>query len=196
MANTDRGQSQKSFLGELSDRLYRALGLDGPVSADVSYTVLPTIQVADGTLPGMGSQRLRRFAFGGQTNYFTQIHHFKALQDLIILRMDFDYDTFAAFGKFILSYKGPDDAIGAEVPGGIDTGCFIDRAKTMNEIAPIQQLVGGAIGTKFFAGALQSGFSRVVFETPFFLQSGARIIVSGSAGVGSSPNFNLIGMTF
>lgn len=192
----NNGKSQNSFLGELSDRLYRALGLDGPVSADVSYTVLPMIQVADGTLPGMGSQRLRRFAFGGQTNYFTQIHHFEALQDIIITRLEFDYDVFAAFGKIVLSYKGPDDAIGAEVPGGIDTGVFLDRARTMNEVAPIRQLVGGAIGTKFWAGALQGSTSRIVLEEPFFLQDGARLIVSGSAGVGSAPNFNLWGMTF
>ncbi len=54
--------SQGSYLGELTQRLYRCLQLDGVVSCQVADTVQPVVIVGDGLRPGMGAFRGRSFS--------------------------------------------------------------------------------------------------------------------------------------
>lgn len=194
MANNER--IDRGFLGEAVVRLGRLLDLAGLVTPqyNTDEKIVPVVILGDGTTPGMGSQRQRHFGVCGTIANGGQVCHFMASRDVVIERLRFDHEVFAVNTQILLSYKGPADALGAEILGGTLTGAVLDRGN-QSEVAPLVQLVGGTAGSRWARGNLQAADSSWEVVGEFFLQQGARVIVVPT-GVGSTITFSIFGRTF
>lgn len=188
---------QQSFLGEAAQRLARALGLDGLISPqfDSQERIIPVALVADGTVPGSGDHRGRRWAGGTILAGGAQAPRqaFKATEDVVITALQFSSQT---AGECTISYLGADEvepwAIATQGP------IFLDRARSAGEFAPV--LSGGDAAGVAFGGriiwrsTILINTPYVVLITPFLLTAGAKICLT--AAVTATADFNIAGYRF
>jgi len=193
--------SQGSFLGELTQRLYRALQLDGVVSCKVDDTVQPVVIVGDGTAPGMGSLRGRRFkgtALGAGAA--ASAAFFQAIEDVIIDRITVS----------VGSNAGADAALLAlfvnQIGGAVRFAPFMDRTLNVTDLAPVTNTGGGGTAVAGFTSAGDifsidllggAGISVPFAEAltaPFFLQAGNGIFLR--TGTVRALKLNFEGRTF
>lgn len=195
MARDDQ-DLERSYLGDAASRLARLFQLGGPLTPLFRRReyIQPVVVVGDGTTPGMGENRQRHFGVCGTILAGGTVNHFLTSQDVVIERVRFDHEVFAVATQLLVSYKGPNDAVGAEVPGGTLTGGMLDRAG-QSEPAPLTQLVGGTAGARWMRGNLQAATSVFEFDGEFFLERRSRIIVVPT-GAGSTINYSIFGRTF
>lgn len=191
--------SQGSFLGEATNRIYRALGLDGVVRLQVDGTIQPVVILADGTLPGSGLSRGRRFKGACNSGGGATVAHFIAAEDIIIDRL------VAVVG----GNAGVNTANVRLGTVGITTQvrntAFLDRNLGPTDLAPVLIVAGGvaaagftaAAGTMFetdqLAGLLQVNVYEVS-TTPFLLSAGQSVFLQTLLACQCRLNFE--GRTF
>lgn len=187
---------EKGFLGDAAVRLGRMLGLKGQTSPTFKYgdKLQPVLVVSDGTVPGMGQQRGRRLGWHVDQATTTAVH-IRAEVDLVIDWLEINFRVFALAAQLDIGYKGPGDAMGAEVLGGLPSGMTLDRALTLQELAPISYFIGGAVGTRFYRKNLLVASDSIYYVGPFFLASGARITIL-PPGAGNTFGISLFGRLF
>lgn len=142
----------RSDLGDVESRIRRILNLEGLVPTDWNGMIQPVMLVGDGTLPGYGGARLRRFTQTFQTAAAGVDRWITVDSDVIVDRIIFTPNA-AGVSSYIVTYQGPNDAS----PGAINgrTAAMIDRAQTSQELAPMRDATLGVAGgsTVFSSGA-------------------------------------------
>lgn len=194
MAKGGWGQSD---LGEAEDRLRSQLSLEGRVPVELegpTPRIVPVMIVGDGTRPGMGRSRDRRFWTGvNHTNLSTGVIGLvQATQNIVI-----EQAVFAATGAgtgFILQlgYYPP----GATLPGPVGPAAnpFIDRGR--GDLAPVNVgTAAAALGTVLGIVQLPSIDTRVV-PIGVMIEEGACFAVRGIAGSTGNWAMWLTGRTF
>ena len=177
--------SQKSYLGELTDRLYRLLELDGVVKADVEGTIQPVVIVGDGTNPGMGSQRGRRFSGFIDGAAPGNVAFFQATDEVIIDRVFLTVTGNAGAGTCNMQV-----AIGGG-GGGTQVWPFLDRVASANDRPPVVTVGGGVLAATFAAIGISAGRWAIpagaalvtqiaAITEPFFLAPGQTIFFSNT----------------
>lgn len=177
--------SQGSFLGEAANRLYRALGLDGPMGIKTDDTIQPVVVIQDGTQPGMGVQRGRRFGgFLAAAGAAANVAYFTALEDVIIERVFLHIEGNAAADILNANVN-----IGGNVAAGTRLWPFLDRAASTSDLAPVVTTNGGTtlatftgiVGT-LAAFGIPAGLTLVtplpLLDRDFFLAAGQSIVIS------------------
>lgn len=185
----------RGFLGETALRISRLLDVAGIINPqyNTGERIQPVVVVGDGTGPGMGAQRGRRFRASFQTS---TLLHLTATADVIIEVVQFDIETFAVPLQIIVYYKGPNDPLGAEVPGGALQMGFIDRAASGSEAPPLLMRSGGAIGAqRLWRCMLATASDRHAMIGEQMLVAGSRLLFS-TAGAGTTGNVCIFGRTF
>lgn len=184
----------RSFFGDVTARIQRLLDLEGIIPVDLGKVVTPVVVVADGTLPGYGDQKLRRFggscqlaapaATGGLG--FTCEHG----PGVIITAAQF---TSTGNCSFSLSYQGPDGAF----PWAMTSQtCFmIDRSRNV-ETAPV---LSGVLANPpeppgvFWRSEQQSvAPSQSLGISPFYMMQGGKLCLHISSAIGGE--FSIMGM--
>lgn len=177
-----------SDLGEAEDRLRSQLALEGRIPVDLQGPepkIIPVVIVGDGTRPGMGRSRDRRFWTGvGHTNLASgTIALVQATQNIVIEQAVFAV-TGAGTGFILQLGYYP---VGSTLPGVVAPAAnpFIDRGR--GDLAPV------AIGTAAAALATTLGIIQIpsvdslVVPMDVMIEEGATFAVRGVAG--STGNF-------
>jgi hypothetical protein len=114
--------------------------------------IQPVMLVGDGTLPGYGGARLRRFTQTFQTAAAGVDRWVTVDSDVIVDRIIFTPNA-AGVSSYIVTYQGPNDASPGAITGR--TAAMIDRAQTSQELAPMRDATLGVAGgsTVFSSGA-------------------------------------------
>lgn len=184
----------RSYFGDVTARIQRLLELEGIIPIELGKTVTPVAVVADGTLPGYGDTKLRRFggscqlaapaATGGLG--FVCTHG----PGVIITAMNFSATGNCSWS---LSYQGPDQAAPWTMASA--TAFMIDRSRAI-EVAPV---LSGVLANPpeppgvFWRGEQQSvAPSQGLGIPPFFLMEGSRISLHISSAIGGE--FSIFGM--
>jgi hypothetical protein len=180
-----QGQQERPFLGDALNRLVRMLGVSGSASPeyDDGSKIVPTVIVGDGTFPGYGAEKLRRFKIGflSTNNAGFPVHvGFTAQRDCIIQRITLSW-TVANTGISI-RYFGPNDALPFAIANS--AGCFVDRALSSGEVAPLlvgDDITGAAVNGariwQYEMQAAQLGNLQEALTEPWLLMGGATFIV-------------------
>lgn len=189
-------QLEQSYLGDAESRLSRALRLLG--ATDPRYQrgehILPVVLIGDGTLPGYGVGAGRRFLAGLVTNgTIAAISAVGVLaqQDLIITSLT---ASWTVGGILTLTYQGPNDA--AAFAMATTGGCYVDRAASSAEVAPIlfgndsAAAITGAVIWR--SDATTSGPLNEIIPAGFCMVAGSRLILRTSA-VNCRLNLNIRG---
>lgn len=177
--------SQSSYLGELTDRLYRLLQLDGVIRTGVADTIQPVVIVGDGTQPGMGSGRGRRFSGFLDGAAPANVAFFQATADVIIERVLLTVTGNAGAGTCNMQV-----AVGGG-GGGTQVWPFLDRVRSVNDRPPVVTVGGGvaaatftAIGTSAGRWAIPAGATLVTqieaVTEPFLLAEGQTVFFSNT----------------
>jgi len=180
--------SQGSFLGEATNRLYRALGLDGVIGVKVDDTIQPVVVVGDGMVPGMGLSRGRRFKGFLDAPGLNTVAFISAAEDVIIERVVLTIGGNAA-ANILSQYM-------SNVTSGSRLTPFCDRFATPQDSAPVLTTNGGAAVATFALGALIAGRWTIpagaagvtnieVINTPFLLAAGTTILWDTISALGS-----------
>lgn len=178
-----KGGWGQSDLGEAEDRLRSQLALEGRVPVELegpTPKIVPVMIVGDGTRPGMGRSRDRRFWTGvGHTNLASgTIALVQATQNIVIEQAVFAV-TGAGSGYILQLGYYP---IGSTLPGPVAAAAnpFIDRGR--GDLAPV------AIGTAAAALTTVLGIIQVpsvdslVVPVDVMIEEGACFAVRGVAG--------------
>lgn len=195
MADRPSPTLDRGFLGDAATRTGRLLDVAGlqALKFDAGEAIQPVVLLGDGTAPGMGQQRGRRF--GWTVNQaVTTFAQMEATQDLQIDFIEVSFSVFAVAGDVAIQYKGPND-LRDGVLGGLPQGVLIDRAQSNAEGAPLLYFVGGTAGIRIYRKQLLTNVSVAQYASPFFLAAGARIIVT-PLGAGNTYNINVQGRIF
>lgn len=179
----------RSYFNEATGRLARLLGLDGEIPIELGKTITPVVSVGDGTAPGMGLVRGRRW-MGRSTNngagagYLT----FRAVRDVVVEAV-FPWNTAGTGTVYIMA---PADVTAAGLTY-TNFGIFIERPASSTDWAPVE------VSTTF----TDPGANKVLLVNPdmqlavaatpnmpsvwpanVVLQAGAALIVWHSAAAG------------
>lgn len=188
------GTYGRSFFGDVTARLQRLLQLDGLIPIELGKSITPVAVVADGTLPGYGDQKLRRFggscqlaapaATGGLG--WTCTHP----EGVIITALQF---TATGGCSFSLSYQGPDAAF--PWPMASATAFLIDRSNNI-ELAP---MLSGVLANPpeppgvIWRSECQSVAAYASLQIPpFFMMNGSKLCLHISSAIGGE--FSIMGM--
>lgn len=184
----------RSYFGDVTARIQRLLELEGLIPIELGKTIAPVALVADGTLPGYGDSKLRRF--GGSCQLAApaatgglgwQCTHGPGV---IITQM-----MFSATGgcSWSLSYQGPDQAAPWTMASA--TAFMIDRSRSI-EVAPI---LSGTLANPpeppgvFWRSEQQATAQAQGLNIPaFYLMQGAKLSLHISSAVGGE--FSIFGM--
>lgn len=147
-------------LGDIEERLRRALGLTGAVGTELSYPlpVLPSITVADATLPGYNLLRGRAFAYGASGAAAAAASHliWKASRRVWIERFHLG-STVATVGEWGILPPGTAD------PFTIATAVnFVELTASATDYAPLlfgSNFIGTAVAGKIQCGKVVLGAS-------------------------------------
>lgn len=184
----------RSFFGDVGARIQRLLDLEGIIPIDLGKVITPVALVADGTLPGYGDQKLRRFggscqlpvpaATGGLG--WTCTHG----PGVIITAMQF---SATAATSYSLSYQGPNGAFPWAMAGL--TAFMIDRSRNV-ETAP---MLSGVLANPpeppgvFWRSEVQAVAGHVHLGLPaFYMMQGSKLCLHISTAVGGE--FSIFGM--
>jgi len=160
----------RSDLGDVESRIRRILALEGLVPVDWNGNIVPVMIVGDGTLPGFGTARLRRWQLANFVTAAAGVDRWITVdQDVIIDRIACIPGTACTV---TLSYQGPNDAS----PGAINgrAAPMLDRAQTSQELAPVRDAsLSVAGGSTIFnmpgAGTMPVGSCVEIIRQPFLL---------------------------
>ena len=133
----------RSDLGDVESRIRRILNLEGLVPTDWNGMIQPVMLVGDGTLPGYGGARLRRFTQSFQTAAAGVDRWITVDSDVIVDRITFTPNA-AGASSIAITYQGPNDASPGAIAGR--TAAMIDRAQTSQELAPMRDATLGVAG--------------------------------------------------
>jgi len=164
-------------LGEIESRMRGLLTLDGLVPLGWDGNIVPVVLVGDGTLPGMGSSRLRFWTTPPNNGGVGTGFWFKATADLIIDEVE----IVTAGGTLVGRYLGPAEADPVAIT--IAEAHYLDRAST-NDLAPILRsaLVAGAGGVLIFGVSINLPAGRYVIPgKPWLLAKDAKFHVQSGA---------------
>jgi hypothetical protein len=160
----------RSDLGDVESRIRRILNLEGLVPTDWDGKILPVMIVGDGTLPGYGGSRLRRWQLSNFLTGAAGVDRWVTCDsDVIIDRIACIPGANTVVSVF---YQGPNDATPGAIAGR--NAPMIDRAQTAAELAPIRDAqLGLAGGSTLFnmpgAGTINVGAIYEIIRTPFLL---------------------------
>lgn len=124
-----RGNWGQSDLGEAEDRIRSQLSLEGRVPVELegpNPTIVPVMIIGDGTRPGMGRSRDRRFLLGWNFQAAGLTAMVQASQPIVIERAIFSHLGAGTGFHWIEAYYAP-----GTVPGALvfapPTNPFLDR---------------------------------------------------------------------
>lgn len=149
----------RSDLGDVESRIRRILNLEGLVPTDWNGLIQPVMLVGDGTLPGYGGARLRRFTQVFQTAAAGVDRWITVDADVIVDRIIFTPNA-AGVSSYSVTYQGPNDASPGAITGR--TAAMIDRAQTSQELAPMRD---GTLGVAGGSTVFSSGASTMLVGT-------------------------------
>jgi len=184
----------RSYFGDVTARIQRLLELEGLIPIDLGKVITPVAIVADGTLPGYGDSKLRRF--GGSCQLAAPAATgglgFRCTHGpgVIITAMQFSATGGCSFS---LSYQGPDQA--APWTMASSTCYMIDRSRSI-EVAPV---LSGVLANPpeppgvFWRSEVQSlAASQALGVGPLYLMEGAKLSLHISSAIGGE--FSIFGM--
>lgn len=189
----------RSFLGDAALRLARIFDISGLVSPsfETAEKIMPMVLLGDGTLPGMGGGRGRRFAgaviqAGGAGAAGIGI---RAQADILIEEIQVSTQTAAQ--EFLVHFLGVNDADPFLIATPT-TSVMLDRSLNVTESGPV---LTGAV-TPFLIGVARTIWRNTLSANspvsvacvPFFLQRGAGLTFQG--GVAATVDVNFYGRTF
>lgn len=193
-----RGNWGQSDLGEAEDRLRNQLALEGRVPVELegpNPTIVPVIIVGDGTRPGMGRSRDRRFSIGklwtAMPSGTTAI--VQAQLDVVIDNIVICFDDDATTSTLIvqMGYYPPNTAL--PVPPTTATNPFLDRG--LGDTAPVLVGAGAAViaaGNLMGEVDLVQQAPHLVVPLGFMLMQGASFALRGV--VGGTGSWSVFGM--
>lgn len=132
-----RGNWGQSDLGEAEDRIRSQLSLEGRVPVELdgpNPTIVPVMIIGDGTRPGMGRSRDRRFMLGWNFQAAGQTAMVQPTQPIVIERAIFTHLGAGTGFHWTSAYYAP-----GTVPGGLIFGPpinpFLDRG--LGDLPPV-----------------------------------------------------------
>ena len=174
-------------LGQIEDKLRRALNLAGEVQLQFTPDATPVVIAGDATGPGNATYRGRRFSWGGTFSHAAAGSvGFKAGDVVVITSMQFMNST----AGVVLTTRLADSSIAD--PYAIATAdiSFTERPNSAGDVAPITRSVlpaaASAIGN--VVSVRLSGSSNSLVEQlpmPIVLETGDKLIHNAAGATGN-----------